>query len=85
MKKCSPASFYMGTSWPWECAPELSPQKSFAQLLLERDEAIKQIRKPMCDRSFWRLVVDDINEILNRIRINEASLRPPVFARTNYT
>lgn len=84
MKKCSPVLFYMGISWPWQCAPEMSPQKSFAQLLRDRDEAIKQIRTPRCDRRFWRLVVDDINNLLNRIRINETPLRPSIFIRTSY-
>ena len=59
--------------------------KSYRYLLNERDEAIKQIRARTHDRWFWRLVVDDINELLNRIRINETPLRPAIFARSSYS
>lgn len=83
MKRCKPIPFYYGVSWPWQCAPYRSPQKSFQCLLQERDEAFKNARKSQC-ADFWRLVIDDINELLNRIRIDETPLRPSKFIRTSY-
>jgi hypothetical protein len=37
------------------------------------------------DKTFRREVIDDINELLNRIRINETPLRPAIFAKSSYS
>lgn len=82
MTQCVKHAYYFCISWPWECAP-LPRQQSFQELLRERDRAMKCVNKSH-DKTFWREVIDDINELLNRIRINETPLRPAIFARSSY-
>lgn len=84
MKKCKPIRFYMGISWPWQCVPEISPQKSFQTILGERRIAFNFAQRAR-DKSFWLRGVDNANELLNRIRINETPLRPAIFARASYS
>lgn len=56
---------------------------TFDDLLNERHDALQNIKNGY-DKTFWREVIDDINELLNRIRINETPLRPAIFARSSY-
>lgn len=57
---------------------------SFIELLNERDEAIRKSKKATYNH-FWMKVIDDINAKLNRIRINETTLRPAIFVRSSYS
>ncbi len=84
MKKCAHASFDIARYFLREQIND-AYFKSYRDLLNERDESINQIRSRRHDRWFWRLVVDDINEVLNRIRINETTLRPAIFTRASYS
>lgn len=84
MKKCAHDSFDIARYFLREQITD-AYFKSYRDLLNERDEAINQVRKRKHDRWFRRLVVDDINEVLNRIRINETPLRPAIFTRTSYS
>lgn len=84
MKKCAHDSFDIARYFLREQIND-AYFKSYRDLLNERDEAVNQIRSRRHDRWFWRLVVDDINEVLNRILINETPLRTTIFTRTSYS
>lgn len=86
MKKCYRVKFFHGFTWFHEIVLPVKDcfiYTSFQQLLNERDEAVMKYRRATYNQ-FWAKVIDDIDNKLNRIRINETPLRPSVFVRTNY-
>lgn len=88
MKKCSTINYFFGISWQWELSPRLTSwKKSFQELLADRDDCFLWATRATADesKSYWRAVIDNINEELNQIRINETSLRPAVFVKSSYT
>lgn len=74
MRFCGRRYFLEATQWPL----------SFDDLCNERLDALQNI-KDGYDKTLWREVIDNINELLNRIRINETPLRPAIFARSSYS
>lgn len=85
MKKCKVKKYartrFRATRYALEAT--ICP-RSFDDLCNERQDAIQNIRDGY-DKTLWREVIDDINQLLNRIRINETPLCPAVFTRSNYT
>ena len=87
VKNCNPVKFFHGFTWHHELLLSINQMyinTSFKQLLNERDKAVNSYRRATYNH-FWAKVIDDINNKLNRIRINETPLRPSIFVRASYS
>ena len=51
-------------------------------LLNCRLEYVKMLSR---DRQHWTKVIDIVNDKINRLRINETTLRPAIFTRASYS